>query len=241
MQNHERTEDGITNASNRQHAIPLSLFTRGATKASLIEIQHRFPEVDEFTLLRFLKSRNGDVEKTILKIEAHIKWRAECFKELPAEHVAATKFCFCTDKHDRQGNTLMVYRGDRHDGQHDDADIVSVVIQELRRASSLSLSTERKVTLLVFAPKGTPFKRSSVKHIVRTCSDNYPEHLAKVFVFPTNAFSRGIWSFISWFMDPVTVKKVHLLDGGRSPPVLKEHIEEESIPVDFGGRLLDDS
>lgn len=49
----------------------------------------------------------GDVQKAIAKIEAHVEWRVECYKEEPAEHVAATKFCVCTENHDNQGNTLV--------------------------------------------------------------------------------------------------------------------------------------
>eukprot|EP00037_Helgoeca_nana_P020193 m.199516 g.199516 ORF g.199516 m.199516 type:complete len:147 (+) comp25172_c3_seq1:39-479(+) len=43
--------------------IPAALFTRGATREGVEVMQLQFPETHEFTLLRFLKAREGDVSK----------------------------------------------------------------------------------------------------------------------------------------------------------------------------------
>lgn len=209
------------------------LFERGVSREKLDILKARFPEEHPFTLLRFLKARDGEVENAATMFSDHITFRAS--RPTPAPSILRSRVCYAAKGRDLNGNGLVVYRGDRHDASEDPLLIVDAMGNAIRQAMDRSTSRSRKVTLIVFSAKGTPTNHNHIKTICKTLADNFPETLAGTVVFPTNSLSRGIWHVIKYFLDPVVRQKVVLLRGGREPPDLQKYIAVENIPAQFGG------
>ena len=71
-------------------------------------------------------------------------------------------------------------------------------------------------------------------------SDNYPERLKRLILYPFPWWGRTIWSVVSMFVDKRTQEKVVLLSGditGQAPPPkeLFDYVDPREIPTICGG------
>ena len=68
-------------------------------------------------------------------------------------------------------------------------------------------------------------------------SDNFPERLCRLAIFPFPWYGRAIWSILKVFVDKRTQGKVMLLSGdGKSVPAeLAELIDPATMPQCCGG------
>ena len=62
----------------------------------------------------------------------------------------------------------------------------------------------------------------------------YPQRLETFFIINSPWFFRAVWALISPFIDPVTSTKIRIL-GGDYLKVLREAIDDDQIPVEWGG------
>jgi hypothetical protein len=81
-------------------------------------------------------------------------------------------------------------------------------------------------------------KFSSVYNYVSqasTISQNYyPERLGKLFLINAPWGFSTVWSIIKGWLDPVTVKKIHILSSDYKKELMS-HVDPESLPIAFGG------
>lgn len=81
-------------------------------------------------------------------------------------------------------------------------------------------------------------KASSVYGYIQktsTISQNYyPERLGKLYVINAPWGFSAVWAFISRWLDPVTVAKIHILGSGYEAELAKQ-IPKENLPKQFGG------
>jgi hypothetical protein len=75
-----------------------------------------------------------------------------------------------------------------------------------------------------------------LKRMTAQDSANYPEMLDKMFIVNAPFTFRAVWSIISTFLDPNTLKKITVL-GGQDVflPQLLERIDRDKIPDFLGG------
>ena len=69
---------------------------------------------------------------------------------------------------------------------------------------------------------------------------NYPERLKKMFFINAPLYFMTIWALIWPFLNPATVSKITIL-GTDVLPTLREHIEDSSIPAEYGGSMTETS
>lgn len=62
----------------------------------------------------------------------------------------------------------------------------------------------------------------------------YPERLGKLYIINAPWGFSGVWSIVKGWLDPVTVKKIHILGGGYQKELLAQ-IPAENLPEEFGG------
>lgn len=62
----------------------------------------------------------------------------------------------------------------------------------------------------------------------------YPERLGKLYLINAPWGFSTVWSVVKGWLDPVTVKKINILGTGYKAELLKQ-IDEENLPVEFGG------
>ena len=204
---------------------------------ALEELQARWPEARRSDLARFLRARRENVDHASTMYSKYLEWFQESF---PLSLDAAT-----TDLINRRvlyqlpgaaidGSSIIVFHGTHHQPAHHSTDqtlkmILYVVSDLLSRRDPCDL----RWSLLIFAPTGTPFDLKLIKAAARLFSDNYPETLSKVLVFPVGSWTPALWRMARVFLDPRTADKVVLLPGGTRPPELPEHIPVDSIPAQF--------
>ena len=73
------------------------------------------------------------------------------------------------------------------------------------------------------------FKRTL--HIDEAC---YPERLHKLLMINAPSTFTFLWAVVRPWLHPVTAEKIQIV-GSNYHDVLKEHIDEHQIPVEYGG------
>lgn len=79
-----------------------------------------------------------------------------------------------------------------------------------------------------------------IKAFVGVLSDNYPERLKRLILFPFPWWARTIWSMVKVFVDKRTQDKVILLSGDMdagapAPKELFEYVDPNEVPKSCGG------
>jgi hypothetical protein len=73
-------------------------------------------------------------------------------------------------------------------------------------------------------------------------SDNYPERLRRLAIFPFPWYGRAIWGMLKMFVDKRTQDKVLLLSKGgekQLPAELQEYLDITQVPEFMGGTCKD--
>lgn len=81
--------------------------------------------------------------------------------------------------------------------------------------------------------------RSYLLALLKALSDNYPERLKRIVMYPFPWYGRAIWSVVKVFIDKRTQDKAMLIgDTGKRevPPVLHEFIDPACIPECCAGK-----
>lgn len=63
---------------------------------------------------------------------------------------------------------------------------------------------------------------------------SYPERLQTLYMINTPIFFTTIWSVVRRWIHPVTAAKIQMI-GSKYEEKLKEFINEDQIPVEYGG------
>jgi hypothetical protein len=87
--------------------------------------------------------------------------------------------------------------------------------------------------------KGASLWRASevydyVKRASAISQNYYPERLGRLYLINAPWGFSGAWSVVKGYLDPVTVKKIHIL-GGSYQKELLEQVPAENLPKEFGG------
>lgn len=239
-----------------------------ALRQSLLDRGQWNGKLDFYTLLRFLRAREYDIEKAQTMILDHLQWR----QEQRVDHIL-TEFTFVEredflsvypqgyHRTDKKGHPIYI----QHIGQVDLARIRQVTsedrmtkyhIQEYERCLEHIFPIVSKVhnrqidkTFAIVDAKGIGLKhltrevRAVLGHIMAIDQDNYPETLYHTCIINAPVAFRAIWAAVKPMLNARTQAKVEVCPKDYLP-ALKEWIDEESIPEYLGGKskgtLVDD-
>ncbi|KAH8707460.1 hypothetical protein MY5147_005342 [Beauveria neobassiana] len=224
----------------------------------MLEAEGFTERLDTLTLLRFLRARKFDVSLSKQMFVETEKWR----KETDLDNTIATwdypekteiqkyyrQFYHKTDKDGRPiyietlggiDLTAMykITSGERM--------LHNLAVEYERLADPRLPACSRKVNNLtetcctIMDLKGVtltkvPSVYSYVKQASVISQNYYPERLGKLFLINAPWGFSTVWSVVKGWLDPVTVKKIHILGGGYKSELLK-HVPAESLPKEFGG------
>ena len=76
--------------------------------------------------------------------------------------------------------------------------------------------------------------RNMLSELIQEESNLWPNSLHMMFIVNAPWPFRFSWSIISKFIDPITVKKIHIL-GADYVETMKQYIDLEQIPKEYGG------
>ncbi|CAI5463489.1 unnamed protein product [Closterium sp. Yama58-4] len=209
-------------------------------------------------LLRFLKARKFDMEKTTEMWANMLKWREEfgvdeCLKfEFP--ELAEVKRVYPHGHHgvDREGRPVYI----ELIGRVDATKVLGITtmerflkyhVKEFERTFALkfpacSLAAKRHIdqttSILDVAEMGmknfSADARNFLAMVSKVDGDNYPETLNRLFVVNAGFAFRSLWSGIKGMLDPKTASKIQVL-GTDYKKKLFEAIDPSQLPEFFGG------
>jgi len=66
---------------------------------------------------------------------------------------------------------------------------------------------------------------------------HYPETLDRIFLIGAPSFFPTVWGWVKRWFDPITVSKIFILSAAEVKPTLLQYMDEENIPIKYGGKL----
>ena len=193
------------------------------------KMQALFPDASLADIVRFLVARKGEVQAAAEMMTKANEWHRTNFPlsgdKLRQVDAALSAGCFFTHGKARDGTPVLYMRGALYDGSKASPEAY-VLAAAHAIIHALSHSTELNVTVLVHAVNvpGAPNDNADltfIKGFISVLSDNFPERLKRLAIFPFPWYGRAIWSILKVFVDKRTQNKVMLLsgDGTSIPPV----------------------
>eukprot|EP01038_Epipyxis_sp_PR26KG_P008106 gene8106-10978_t len=76
---------------------------------------------------------------------------------------------------------------------------------------------------------------SALKKTIAVQEAYYPERLSTMFIINAPSFLPGLWGLVKPWLDPVTAQKIQIL-GKNYIDKLREFIDDDVIPVEYGGK-----
>ena len=177
-----------------------------------------FPDESIVDIIRFLVARKGNLEQATTMMRSAVDWHSSYFPSKRHEIVPALKTgCFFSHGKALDGTPILFMRGAFYSSK------VATPLQYVLAAAYvidtvLAESDQICVTVLVHAcsVKGAPNESADINFIklfVQILSDNYPERLKRLVIYPFPWLSRALWGIIKMFMDKRTQEKVVLIPG----------------------------
>ena len=231
-------------------------------KKNLIS-QNVLPNLDNYDdlfLLRFLRARKFDLEKTMEMFKKFLQWRIdmkvdELRESYEMENLIAIKKLYPHGYHrtDKEGRPIYIELYDKTDVKAlfkitTEDKMVKYYIKQYERqikyifpacSAAVKRPVEQSCTVLDANGIGITSLFGPIKGFVKLASDigqdYYPEMLGKMTIVNVGFLFRAVWSMVKAFIDPKTQNKINLLKSTYKDDLLAL-IDEENLPSFFGGK-----
>ncbi|KAM2676198.1 hypothetical protein EV1_002887 [Malus domestica] len=214
---------------------------------------------DSHMLLRFLRARKFDVEKTKQMWSDMLQWRQEfgadtIMEDFEFKEVDEVLKYYPQGHHgvDKDGRPVYIERL----GQVDSNKLLQVTtmeryikyhIREFERTfickfPACSVAAKKHIdqstTILDVQGVGLTSLNKSARELIQRLQkvdgDNYPETLNRMFIINAGSGFRLLWNTVKSFLDPKTTAKINVL-GNQYQSKLLEIIEATELPEFLGG------
>ena len=224
-----------------------------------------FEIYDDLFLLRFLRARKFDLEKTMEMFKKFLQWRIDMKVEeinnsYELENLIEIKKLYPHGYHrtDKLGRPVYIELYDKTDVNGlfkvtTEDKMVKYYIKQYERqikyifpacSAIVQRPVEQSCTILDANGIGIFSLVGPIKGFVKLASDigqdYYPEMLGKMTIINVGFLFRAIWSMVKSFIDPKTQSKISLLKSSYKDELLKL-IDEEKLPSFLGGKCTCDN
>lgn len=214
---------------------------------------------DYHTMLRFLKARKFDIDKTVHMWAEMLNWRKEygvdsILQDFVYEELEEVQRCYPHGYHgvDKEGRPIYIERL----GKIEPVKLMTVTtidrflkyhVQGFEKTftekfPACSVSTKRHVdsTTTILDAQGLNWMSfGKVAHdllmrMQKIDGDNYPETLHQMYIVNAGNGFKILWNTVKGFLDPRTTAKIHVL-GNKFQSKLLEIIDASQLPQFLGG------
>ncbi|XP_022771470.1 phosphatidylinositol/phosphatidylcholine transfer protein SFH9-like isoform X2 [Durio zibethinus] len=235
---------------------------RAFRQALLVKDQLPPRHDDYHTLLRFLKARKFDPDKTIQMWEDMLNWRKEygvdtIIQDFLYDEYEEVQHCYPHGYHgiDKQGRPVYIERI----GKIDPAKLMKVTTVErflkyhvqgfekafMEKFPACSIAAKRHIdcTTTILDVQGLNWMsfgkiaHDLVMRIQKIDGDNYPETLHQMYIVNAGSGFKLLWNTAKGFLDPRTTAKIHVL-GSKFHNKLFEIIDPSQLPEFLGGTCV---
>ena len=215
---------------------------------------------DDLFLLRFLRARKFDLEKTTEMFKKFLQWRIDMHVDELREHyemenLIQVKKLYPHGYHrtDKIGRPIYIELYDKTDVKGlfqitTEDKMVKYYIKQYERqikyifpacSAVVKKPVEQSCTILDANGIGITSIFGPIKGFVKLASDigqdYYPEMLGKMTIVNVGFLFRAVWSMVKGFIDPKTQNKINLLKSSYKDELL-ELVDEDNLPSFFGGK-----
>ena len=219
-----------------------------------------FDNYDDLFLLRFLRARKFDLEKTMEMFKKFLKWRIdmnvdELLRSYELQRLIEIKKLYPHGYHrtDKIGRPVYIELYDKTDVKGlfkitTEENMVKYYIKQYERqikyifpacSAVVKRPVEQSCTILDANGIGIGSLFGPIKGFVKLASDigqdYYPEMLGKMTIVNVGWLFRAVWSMVKGFIDQKTQNKISLLKDTYKDDLLAL-IDEDKLPSFFGGK-----
>ena len=248
---------GFYNELNQAQFNALQQWKQNLTSQNVLP---NFDNYDDLFLLRFLRARKFDIEKTMEMFKKFLQWRIdmkvdEIRESYQMENLVQIKKLYPHGYHktDKQGRPIYIELYDKTDVKGlfkitTEDKMVKYYIKQYERqikyifpacSAVVKRPVEQSCTVLDANGIGITSLFGPIKGFVKLASDigqdYYPEMLGKMTIVNVGFLFRAVWSLVKSFIDPKTQNKINLLKSTYKDDLLVL-IDEENLPHFFGGK-----
>lgn len=200
--------------------------------------------VDDFMIRRFLRSRDGNLEKASDMFLKFLKWRraaaptgfiseAQIQNELPQRKLIIQGFS-------KKGSPILIAFPSKHyPAKRVLNELKNLVVYYLDKlCASMPRDQEKLVSIVDF--QGWGYSNCDIRGYLASLDilqNYYPERLGKVFLIHVPSLFMKAWKIIYPFIDKNTRNKFIFVEDKNLKASLLEDIDEDQLPEIYGGKL----